>query len=219
MLNLVKTTLPILKRLLEGKNLGLMLIFFDGEEAFVNWSAEDSIYGSRHLAKKWELTKYKNVREIDRIVSLNWYIEFVEAYNIFSQNVLILLDLIGASNARFTCTFRDTCVLNQRLNEIESKLKNTASLKTFFNAPANIFLKSFKRSGVADDHVPFLERSVPILHLIPQSFPSTWHTNNDDEQNVDQNAVLNFNRIMRVFLVEYFMDCTSSNPPSKCRLK
>jgi glutaminyl-peptide cyclotransferase len=69
MLNLVKTTLPILKRLLEGKNLGLMLIFFDGEEAFVNWSAEDSIYGARHLARKWELTKYKNVREIDRIVS------------------------------------------------------------------------------------------------------------------------------------------------------
>jgi hypothetical protein len=38
MLNLVKTTLPILKRVLEGKNLGVMLIFFDGEEAFVNWS-------------------------------------------------------------------------------------------------------------------------------------------------------------------------------------
>lgn len=69
MLNIVKTTLPYLKRILEGKNLGLMLIFFDGEEAFQNWSDTDSLYGSRHLAKKWEQTPYKDGREIDRIVS------------------------------------------------------------------------------------------------------------------------------------------------------
>ena len=29
------------------------LVFFDGEEAFVNWSESDSTYGSRHLAAKW----------------------------------------------------------------------------------------------------------------------------------------------------------------------
>lgn len=68
MLNLVKTTLPMLKQILEGSNLGLMLIFFDGEEAFYNWTDDDSLYGSRHLAQKWESTKYKNEREIDRIV-------------------------------------------------------------------------------------------------------------------------------------------------------
>jgi glutaminyl-peptide cyclotransferase len=29
------------------------LVFFDGEEAFQNWSDKDSLYGSRHLADKW----------------------------------------------------------------------------------------------------------------------------------------------------------------------
>jgi len=29
------------------------LVFFDGEEAFVQWSDTDSLYGSRHLAGKW----------------------------------------------------------------------------------------------------------------------------------------------------------------------
>ncbi len=29
------------------------LVFFDGEEAVVNWSETDSVYGSRHLAEKW----------------------------------------------------------------------------------------------------------------------------------------------------------------------
>ena len=28
-------------------------LFFDGEEAFIDWSAFDSTYGSRHLARKW----------------------------------------------------------------------------------------------------------------------------------------------------------------------
>jgi glutaminyl-peptide cyclotransferase len=29
------------------------LVFFDGEEAFQNWSNTDSLYGSRHLSDKW----------------------------------------------------------------------------------------------------------------------------------------------------------------------
>lgn len=31
----------------------LYLVFFDGEEAFKDWTATDSLYGSRHLADKW----------------------------------------------------------------------------------------------------------------------------------------------------------------------
>jgi glutaminyl-peptide cyclotransferase len=69
MLNIVKTALPVIQKMLQDKNLGLMLIFFDGEEAFQEWTSTDSIYGSRHLARKWEQTQYKNEREIDRIVS------------------------------------------------------------------------------------------------------------------------------------------------------
>lgn len=68
-LNLVKTLKPYIQQILQDKNLGLMLIFFDGEEAFENWTDSDSLYGSRHLANKWKETKYKNETEIDRIVS------------------------------------------------------------------------------------------------------------------------------------------------------
>lgn len=68
-LNILKTTLPNLKPMLEGRNIGLMVIFFDGEEAFKQWTATDSIYGSRNLAKKWSEKNYKGGKEIDRIVS------------------------------------------------------------------------------------------------------------------------------------------------------
>lgn len=30
------------------------MVFFDGEEAFKEWSNTDSLYGSRHLASFWE---------------------------------------------------------------------------------------------------------------------------------------------------------------------
>ncbi|MBI2683468.1 MAG: M28 family peptidase [Acidobacteriales bacterium] len=32
----------------------IWLVFFDGEEAFKQWSETDSLYGSRHLAEKWK---------------------------------------------------------------------------------------------------------------------------------------------------------------------
>lgn len=37
-----------------NSDLSLKLVFFDGEEAFLNWSPTDSIYGARHLAQRWE---------------------------------------------------------------------------------------------------------------------------------------------------------------------
>lgn len=40
------------------RNVTLQFIFFDGEEAFVEWNAADSIYGARHLAEKWQTTPY-----------------------------------------------------------------------------------------------------------------------------------------------------------------
>ncbi|MGC9292335.1 MAG: M28 family peptidase [Acidobacteriaceae bacterium] len=40
-------------RTLEGDS--VWLVFFDGEEAIQQWSDSDSLYGSRHLAAKWDM--------------------------------------------------------------------------------------------------------------------------------------------------------------------
>ncbi|CAO1356372.1 unnamed protein product [Diamesa serratosioi] len=197
MLNIVKTTMPLINKLTDGKNLGLMLLFFDGEEAFKEWSDTDSLYGSRHLAQKWETTSYKNGREIDRI------------------QVLVLLDLIGATNARFVCTFPNTCSLNKRLREIENKLASSRALEFVPGGPAKMFLNNYKFTGVSDDHLPFLIRSVPVLHLIPERFPRSWHTLEDNEANIDMKATLNFNRVMRIFVIDYLNECIKS--PSACQ--
>lgn len=46
----------VLRDQTKGKPLdgySIWLVFFDGEEAFKQWSDTDSLYGSRHLADKW----------------------------------------------------------------------------------------------------------------------------------------------------------------------
>lgn len=48
----------------KNNDLSIQFIFLDGEEAFVDWNARDSIYGARNLAKKWE-----NENELAKIVS------------------------------------------------------------------------------------------------------------------------------------------------------
>jgi glutaminyl-peptide cyclotransferase len=51
------------------------LVFFDGEEAFGEWTDTDSLYGSRHLAEKWRkdgtLTRLKALINIDMIGDKN----------------------------------------------------------------------------------------------------------------------------------------------------
>jgi glutaminyl-peptide cyclotransferase len=47
------------------------LIFFDGEEAFGDWSDTDSVYGSRHLAAEWKTSglwvRFKALINVDMI--------------------------------------------------------------------------------------------------------------------------------------------------------
>lgn len=55
-----------------------MMVFFDGEEALVEWSESDSLYGSRHLAKKMENTKFVHEgREINQLYRIVSYLLFL----------------------------------------------------------------------------------------------------------------------------------------------
>jgi glutaminyl-peptide cyclotransferase len=54
----------------------LQLIFFDGEEAFVQWTDTDSLYGARHLAEKMsgnlvEVEEKMFVSQLETIVSVS----------------------------------------------------------------------------------------------------------------------------------------------------
>lgn len=138
---------------------GLKIVFFDGEEALVNWTNDDSIYGARHLAKRWEE-------------------EMVNGKTILSRiDLLILLDLLGPDNLYLTSRFKETDHFFNKLIDAENYLRSTGKIDQFSQ---RLFL-SRKQFGaqVQDDHLPFLQRNVPVVHLIPLPFPKFWHSKGD----------------------------------------
>ena len=54
-----------------------------------------------------------------------------------------------------------------------------------------------------DDHIPFLQRGVNVLHLITIPFPAVWHKEQDTMKNVDKNVVSDLSIVFRIFFMEY----------------
>ncbi|KFO82213.1 Glutaminyl-peptide cyclotransferase, partial [Cuculus canorus] len=173
---------------MSSPDLSLQLIFFDGEEAFVRWSPSDSLYGSQHLAQKMASTPHPPGSTTTNQLQ--------------SIDLFVLLDLIGAPNPVFPNYFPDTTRWFQRLQAIERELHNMNLLN---NHPVErqYFRNTLHRGLVEDDHIPFLIRGVPVLHLIPSPFPAVWHTMEDTEENLDKTTIDNLSKILQVFVLEY----------------
>lgn len=179
----------------------LQLIFFDGEEAFVEWNDNDSIYGSRHLAQKWSKIQpssgqNSNIPPIRRL------------------QAMILLDLLGTKDAKIPNTHPETNWIYSRLMDIQTRLVQANVVSSNLRQRAsnmrdggfftNINQVMAGPTDIADDHIPFYKLGVPICHVIAAPFPSTWHTMQDDGKNIDLETVVDLATIFRVLVVEYF---------------
>ncbi|XP_050038430.2 glutaminyl-peptide cyclotransferase-like isoform X3 [Dermacentor andersoni] len=181
-----------------GDGLTLQFIFFDGEEAFVRWSSSDSLYGSRHLASLWHRnsTQGYNLEGCLPRSDITTQIDRME--------VMVLLDLLGAPEPRFYSYFVDTRPVYDRLVDIESRLNEMDAMETRCSrCRTNYFINSSQLALIEDDHIPFLRKNVPIVHVIPNPFPSVWHTLDDNAENLDHSTINNLNKIFKAFLTEY----------------
>ncbi|EDV51399.1 glutaminyl-peptide cyclotransferase [Drosophila erecta] len=165
----------ILRNQFHRSDISLMLVFFDGEEAFGEWSAEDSLYGSRHLAELWE--KHGLLDKID---------------------LFVLLDLIGARDVVFKKNIPNTSGWFHRLVQLEKMLFQAGILR--LERPLFKFEPS---TDVDDDHLPFTRRNVPVIHLISNKYPAVWHLAEDVEKNVDYNTTEQVGLVLRMFVMEY----------------
>uniref|UniRef100_A0A2K5MF03 glutaminyl-peptide cyclotransferase n=1 Tax=Cercocebus atys TaxID=9531 RepID=A0A2K5MF03_CERAT len=163
----------------------LQLLFLDGEEALKEWGPKDSLYGSRHLAQLMESIPHSPGPTR------------IQAIELF-----MLLDLLGAPNPTFYSHFPRTVRWFHRLRSIEKRLHRLNLLQSH---PQEVmyFQPGEPFGSVEDDHIPFLRRGVPVLHLISTPFPAVWHTPADTEANLHPPTVHNLSRILAVFLAEY----------------
>ncbi|KAI4250096.1 MAG: hypothetical protein L6R40_000268 [Gallowayella cf. fulva] len=87
-----------------------------------------------------------------------------------------------------------------------------------------VFLPDFDKTGdrwlggmIGDDHVPFMERGVEVLHIIPTPFPRVWHNREDDGAHLDLPTVADWSRLITAFTAEWmelegFMNLNQTAP-------
>ncbi|KAJ7112449.1 glutaminyl-peptide cyclotransferase-like protein [Mycena crocata] len=183
----------------------LQLVFFDGEEAFVQWEDTDSIYGARHLAEKWATT-YALPNSKRRLMG-------PQATEISGIEHLILLDLLGSANPLIRSYTLDTAWLFDALVSTEKRLGDSGAFaygdeqgmlpgkwSSFFYKRTQV---DMNMGGIGDDHVPFLEKGVDVLHLITSPFPAVWHSARDDASALHMPTMRRWNILLRVFMSEY----------------
>lgn len=74
-----------------------------------------------------------------------------------------------------------------------------------------LFLNKRKTRKTRPSNHLHVHTGVRVLHLIPNPFPSVWHTFDDNEENLDRATILNLNKILQVFVLEY-LNMTGQNP-------
>ncbi|KAF9357078.1 hypothetical protein BGX26_004287 [Mortierella sp. AD094] len=203
----------------------LQLVFFDGEEAFGDWTHTDSLYGSRHLADLWAK------RTVHRSRTATGRNGGSTANNLEGIELFILLDLLGAEGPQVPSYFGATHWAHRHAMSIEQRLWNAklhgaqalakrkdggsdgsddheADEDDMDDLGSDEPLKGFLTAstpygGIDDDHRPFMEKGVPILHVIPIPFPDVWHRLNDNADAVTPEVAEGWAYIFRTFAVEY----------------
>ncbi|EXJ65221.1 hypothetical protein A1O7_01562 [Cladophialophora yegresii CBS 114405] len=173
---------------------GIQVLFLDGEEAFLSWTATDSIYGARSLAEEWEHTVHP---------ATSIYKNYLDSIELF-----VLLDLLGSSEDLPIPSWQHSSHWSYvRMAEAEQRLRKLglfrSKSRTWLPEKDKKETDRFQSYVMQDDHLPFIARGVQVLHLIPARFPSVWHTIRDDGEHLDIPTVEDWALLTAVFAAEY----------------
>lgn len=115
--------------------------------------------------------------------------------------MLVLLDLLGTSNPKLHSFFQETSHWHNALVQTEQQLKRSQYWSG--STRQSIFQARQHYGGIEDDHIPFLQRGVDILHLIPSPFPTVWHKPSDNRDALHFPTISNLNKVFRLFVARY----------------
>ncbi|ODN02054.1 Glutaminyl-peptide cyclotransferase [Orchesella cincta] len=125
------------------------------------------------------------------------------------NDMLVLLDLLGTPNPKLYSFFQETSHWHNSLVQTEQQLKRSqfwsgSTRQTIFQAKNHY-------GGIEDDHIPFLQRGVDILHVIPSPFPTVWHKTSDNREALDFPTISNLNKVFRLFVARYLEGFNGGN--------
>lgn len=143
------------QRRLEERPAAAWFLFFDGEEALLTWSPDDSLYGSRHFVEELKRGKVNG-----------------DGAGNTTLRAVINLDMIGDARLDVVREQRSTSWLRDLVWRSAAELGYASA----FNGPS---------MAVEDDHVPFLAAGIPALDLLDFTYGGAtspgpfWHTPQD----------------------------------------
>jgi len=120
---------------------------------------------------------------------------FVNHYDLTQIDRVYVFDLLGGSFKNKIGLFAnnpDSAADLKKLYTINKKYKHQ-----LFSPPWHIIQKS-----ITDDHVPFIEKGVYAVNLIPYTFPKSHHTLSDTYDNVNWEYVTIFYNVFYDFLLQ-----------------
>ncbi|KAF3483951.1 glutaminyl-peptide cyclotransferase [Arthroderma uncinatum] len=179
---------------------GVQVFLLDGEEAFGDWTATDSLYGARSLAEHMEHEYYP---------ALSTFKTSLSAIRLF-----VLLDLLGSKDPIMPSFFATTHWAYKHMAKLEQRLRKLGQFKSdpdpkkgaekAWLTEGNRSPEMRFQSHISDDHVPFMQRGVEILHMIPWPFPhELWHKIQDDAEHLDPPTVEDWSTLITAFLAEW----------------
>jgi len=151
----------------------IMVLFFDGEEAIDGkWNSNNSLSGSSFFVNNF------NLKLIDKVY---------------------IFDLIGGDiKDNKICAFEDNLITYNdlvKLSDINKQLYQNDE-QIFINP--KIFTYP---TGPQDDNLPFIEKGIYALNLIPYKFPNSHHKITDNYENVNWKYVEIFYNVLLKFLL------------------
>ena len=146
--------------------------------------------GNRALSETWEMTSNPVGSRYPNPLS--------------QISIFVLLDDLGSLNPTIPPYFLTTHWVYKNMANLEERLRKLDLLETRPFSP--FFLKTNQTTREAepvDDFAPFMDRGVPILHLLPSPLPHGGQTMDDNEQDLDLPTGRDWAKIMTGFALEW----------------
>lgn len=144
---LLLSLMPTLKE--KNYPFNVELLFVDGEEALVDWSTLDSLYGSR------------------------FYVS--DPSHLTDLTAAIVVDMVGDKNLKYVRSAHSDAKLLQDMAESLAEMGRADQLDAFV-------------SPIEDDHIPFVQKGIPVLHLMDFTYPP-WHTQEDTVEQLSKDSL------------------------------